>query len=778
MALEITVDGETLTVEPTDNLLQACLSAGRDIPYFCWHPSLGSVGACRQCAVKLHRDAADSAGRIVMACMTRPEPGMIVSIADPEAVTARDAVVEFVLANHPHDCPVCEVGGECHLQDMTALTGHHSRRMSFPKRTHRNQDLGPFIRHEMNRCIGCYRCVRFYQDYAGGTDFGVFGTAKNVFFGRAEDGALESPFAGNLVEVCPTGVFVDKPFSAKFRRKWDMRSTPSICPHCAAGCNITVHERDGVFRRVVNRHNPSLNGYFLCDRGRFGAGFLESPKRLLTSRDRYGKPVAREAAAAHLAKLLAKELLIGVGSPRASLESNFALRRLVGRENFYAGVSRHDAEIARAAIAAMAAVPIATLADAEQADAALILGPDPERIAPRLGLALRQAAGMPPAGLLEARDIPAWHAAAARTAAGGARNPFIVVSPEVTALDDAASHVLVKTPDKIAKFANAIAKCLDGFESPSQVREIADLLQSSASPVIVAGGSAAIITAAARLAANLNARGIRASLSPLLPAANSTGLACLDAPPFAACETREGNFLLLETDIIHAEINEIIGSAASLTCLDHIETATSGNADLAIAVASFADSDGTFINLEGRVQSFYKSVCRAAPLPAAWELLRDAAIAAGRLPADAWPNRAALLRDIADEFSSLAPCAAPSATEAKPPTLPHRYSGRTAAHAHLDVREPHPPTNPDSPYGTTMEGAPQPGPAPLVWFPGWNSNQAVQKLPQAAPDTFLFATKTPAVFTLPPQPWSYEAGDDAEEMSALSPAIIARRQRQ
>jgi NADH-quinone oxidoreductase subunit G len=288
MALEIFVDGLAVQAAEGENLLQACLSAGRDVPYFCWHPALGSVGACRQCAVKVFAGPEDSAGKIVMACMTRPAPGMRVAVAEPEAAASREAVVEMVLANHPHDCPVCEVGGECHLQDVTAMTGHAARRAHFPKRTHRSQDLGPFVRHEMNRCIGCYRCVRFYKDYAGGTDFGVFGAAKNVFFGRAEDGALESAFAGNLVEVCPTGVFVDKPFSAKFRRKWDMRSTPSVCPHCAVGCNISVHERDGAVRRVVNRFNATLNGYFLCDRGRFGVGFVESAERLRVSVDRYG----------------------------------------------------------------------------------------------------------------------------------------------------------------------------------------------------------------------------------------------------------------------------------------------------------------------------------------------------------------------------------------------------------------------------------------------------------------------------------------------------------
>ena len=117
------------------------------------------------------------------------------------------------MTNHPHDCPVCEEGGECHLQDMTLMTGHAYRRYRFKKRTFRNQYLGPFITHEMNRCIACYRCVRFYREYAGGRDFDVFAAHNHVYFGRHEDGVLENEFSGNLAEVCPTGVFDDKPFA-------------------------------------------------------------------------------------------------------------------------------------------------------------------------------------------------------------------------------------------------------------------------------------------------------------------------------------------------------------------------------------------------------------------------------------------------------------------------------------------------------------------------------------------------------------------------------------
>ena len=206
----IFIDDRPYEVDDGQNLLQACLTLGFDLPYFCWHPALHSAGACRQCAVKLFHDEKDRRGRIVMSCMTPAADGTRISVDDPEARAFRASVIEWLMANHPHDCPVCDEGGECHLQDMTVMTGHVSRRYRYPKRTHVNQDLGPFVNHEMNRCIQCYRCVRFYRDYAGGRDFHVFAAKRDVYFGRHAEGPLESEFAGNLVEVCPTGVFTDK----------------------------------------------------------------------------------------------------------------------------------------------------------------------------------------------------------------------------------------------------------------------------------------------------------------------------------------------------------------------------------------------------------------------------------------------------------------------------------------------------------------------------------------------------------------------------------------
>ncbi|MES2605298.1 MAG: 2Fe-2S iron-sulfur cluster-binding protein, partial [Pseudomonadota bacterium] len=267
---KITVDGKVFEVDPNNNLLQELLSHKQDLPYFCWHPSMGSVGSCRQCAVIEYANDDDQRGRQVMACMTSPREGARYSM--DKAHQFRAQAIESIMTSHPHDCPVCEEGGECHLQDMTVMSGHTYRRYDGKKSTHNNQYLGPFIGHEMNRCITCYRCVRYYKDYAGGTDFSVQASHNHTYFGRFQDGVFESEFSGNLAEVCPTGVFTDKVFSKVYSRKWDLQSSPSVCAACGVGCNTNPGERYGTLRRVVNRFNDEVNGYFLCDKGRFGTG--------------------------------------------------------------------------------------------------------------------------------------------------------------------------------------------------------------------------------------------------------------------------------------------------------------------------------------------------------------------------------------------------------------------------------------------------------------------------------------------------------------------------
>ena len=461
----IKIDGQDITANPQDNLLQVCLSHGFDLPYFCWHPALGSVGACRQCAVKQFANPDDKTGKIVMACMTPATDATRISISDPEAKAFRASVIEWMMTNHPHDCPVCEEGGECHLQDMTVMTGHAYRRYRYTKRTHRNQYLGPFIKHEMNRCIACYRCVRFYRDYAGGHDLDVYAAHNDVYFGREADGALESEFSGNLVEVCPTGVFTDKTLSSAYNRKWDMRSLPSVCVHCGVGCNTNVSERAGQVRRILNRFNGAVNGYFLCDRGRFGYGFANASNRPRTAhiRARGGAAtqVTKNEVLDKLGKLLKTGKIIGIGSPRASLEANFALRTLVGAEAFYSGISAQDAECLATIIDILRVVKTPTLHEVEAADAILVLGEDIANTAPRVALALQQAVRTRSMEIADRLKIPHWQDAAVREAAQEVRSPLFIATPAKTRLDDIATEPYRAAPDDIARFGHAICHLID-----------------------------------------------------------------------------------------------------------------------------------------------------------------------------------------------------------------------------------------------------------------------------------------------------------------------------
>ncbi len=463
----IHVDGNEHEVNGADNLLHACLSLGLDIPYFCWHPALGSVGACRQCAVKQYKDANDKNGRIVMSCMTPATDGSYISISDDESKAFRESVVEWLMANHPHDCPVCEEGGHCHLQDMTVMTGHASRRYRFTKRTHQNQDLGPFVAHEMNRCISCYRCVRYYKDYAGGTDLGVYGAAGNVYFGRAESGTLESEFAGNLTEVCPTGVFTDKTHSSRYNRKWDMQFAPSICQGCSAGCNISPGERYGEIRRIENRYNGTVNGYFLCDRGRFGYGYVNLKSRPTTPMLKSdGALVAANADAALLnaANLLkTAKGVVGIGSPRASLESNYALRALVGADNFFDGHSIAEAALVKRAVAILreSPVPSATLRSIESADAAFVLGEDISNTAARIALALRQAARGKTVQLAAQKHIADWQAIAIADIGQHEKHPVFIASVGATRIDDIAADTAHAVQADVPRLCHAVANASD-----------------------------------------------------------------------------------------------------------------------------------------------------------------------------------------------------------------------------------------------------------------------------------------------------------------------------
>ena len=731
------VDKQQYEMNPKQNLLHGCLSLGMNLPYFCWHPALGSVGACRQCAVKQFKDEADTHGKIVMACMTPAAEGTRISIQDPEAAEFRAAIIEGLMLNHPHDCPVCDEGGECHLQDMTVMTGHDYRRYTFEKRTFRNQYLGPFVNHEMNRCIQCYRCVRFYREYAGGNDLNAFALRNIVFFGRDRDGVLENEFAGNLVEVCPTGVFTDATLKRHYTRKWDLQMAPSVCVHCALGCNITAAERYGMLRRLVNRYNGEVNGYFLCDRGRFGYEFVNSERRIRQPL-RKGKIATAEAALGHLREL-ASGKMIGIGSPRASLESNFALRSLVGEGRFYAGIPATESRLLKLMLDILRNGPAHTpsLREVESADAVFILGEDVTNVAPRMALSLRQSVRQQPMQIAERLHIPLWMDHGVREAVQDEKGPLFIASTGATRLDDIATRTYRAAPDDQARLGFAVANALDPrAPAPSNLSEamltlaaeIAQALKAAKRPLVISGPSnrsAALIQAAANVAWALPG----ASLAFTAPECNSLGLALMDAPALdAALEAQADTVIILENDLYQRlpapVVDKFLARFQHVVALDHLETATTAKAELVLPAATFAEGDGTLVSSEGRAQRFFEVFLPPEPIQESWRWLGS------------WETLDDVVAALAAELPQLAAVtrAAPSAdfrmAGAKVPREPHRYSGRTSMLANISVHEPKPPDDPDSPLSFSMEGNPDQPPSallPFFWTPGWNSIQAVNK---------------------------------------------------
>jgi NADH-quinone oxidoreductase subunit G len=820
----IFVDGQAFEVKEGANVLEACLSAGIDLPYFCWHPSMGSIGSCRQCAVVQYQNAEDTNGRIVMGCMTPVSEGARFSLnsgsgADQVAYNAvdealnttlaealdhspaealdttlaealnhtpaealdttsakapdevpdkgrefRQAVIESLMLNHPHDCPVCAEGGECHLQDMTVMVGHRDRRYRGLKNTHRNQYLGPLISHEMNRCITCYRCERFYTDYAGGTDLSAQASHDHVYFGRHQDGVLESEFSGNLVEVCPTGVFTDKPLLKQYSRKWDLQSAPSICTGCAVGCNILPGERYGKLKRIHNRYNDEVNGYFLCDRGRFGSGYINSDARLNYAglRNDDGKfsaikaPQAIEIAAQWMKSEQGEKAkkVVGIGSPRASLEANYLLRELVGKDHFAGGFSDRESQVIHriAAILKTTRAKNPSIKQMETADAVLILGEDVTHTAPRVALGLRQAVRNKAHELAKQAGLAVWQDAAVRNLAQDQRSPMIIVSATDTRLDDVASQTVSLAPNEIALFGHAVARAIGGQPSDDEsVNQAAAALKNAQRPLVISGSSmlnTALVDSAAAVADALTDISPTDNISMLsfcLPECNSLGLALLSEEQETIsrllARTHEIDVLVILENNLSRRISEqqilkLTSSGIRIVALDMLDNDLLASCDLVLSAASYAESEGTLVSSEGRAQRYYPVFPAVDERLASWQWLRDLAAASGHSALAELQHFDQITAACGASNKLFAPLSGVSPDHnfrshgQKIPRQTHRASGRTAINANVSVHEPLRTLDQETPLSFSMEGLNRDQPAaltPFYWSPGWNSNQALQK---------------------------------------------------
>ena len=336
----LTIDGRQITVEKGRTVLQAALEHGIAIPFYCYHPALGVDGSCRVCIVKVEKMP-----KLQTACSTLCTDGMVVSTTAPDVVEARAGVFEFLLINHPLDCPVCDKGGECPLQDYAYSFGPNRSRMDFPRRVFDGEglradiDFGPTLMLNRNRCILCTRCVRFMRDIDGDAQISIVDRGYGSEIATFQEQGVHSLLSGNLMDICPVGAITTKDYRFQ-SRPWDnLQATDTICTFCAKGCNTTAWLRakpewakGARLVRITPRFNPDVNGYWMCDIGRFDYHWIEGERRLgrslVRSDDGGLEPVARQTAVARAAEVAREGRVAFLVSGHASIEELFLVREI------------------------------------------------------------------------------------------------------------------------------------------------------------------------------------------------------------------------------------------------------------------------------------------------------------------------------------------------------------------------------------------------------------------------------------------------------------------
>ncbi len=616
---KLKIDGIEIEVPKGMKVIEAAGRLGIIIPRFCYHPGLGAVGACRMCAVKFLDGPVKG---VQMSCMVDAQDGMVVSTIDDEAVDFRKHVIEWLMMNHPHDCPVCDEGGDCLLQDMTVSGGHGIRRYPGKKWTYRDQYLGIFVQHEMNRCIHCWRCRRFYQDFAGYRDLGAMQIGYRTYFGRYKEGPLESPFAGNLIDICPTGVYTDKPSRFKGRR-WDYQRAPSLCIHCSLGCHTIASVRYREIVRIEARFNEWVNGYFICDRGRYGfpyANHPERPRRAKIGGEEVSWDKAIRAAGERLEQIInsgGANSIASFGSTRSSLENQGMLKHFCQVQGWQEPGHFDDPSIAykvKSAISRLDKRLAISMREMERADFIMAVGADPVNEAPMLTLAMRQASrNGAKVVLIDPRPISLPfefdHLPVASSHIDLAMSLLVkraVSRPAAEALGPGALRFYDTLPSEFP-FDPLINDRIAGLSSG---------LEQSHHPVVVCGTDIVQRTTpevAADNALLLQAAKERAGLFYLMPGANAFGAALLSSEDHSFMEIIEAiekgsvkALVLVESDPFsffpdRRRLEQAIHQLDLFLVLDYVRSRSAQLAHISLPTIPLFETESTFINQEGRV---------------------------------------------------------------------------------------------------------------------------------------------------------------------------------
>ncbi|KAJ2721036.1 ndufs1 NADH-ubiquinone oxidoreductase subunit [Coemansia sp. Benny D115] len=636
--IEMFIDGKPVMIEEGSAIIQAAEKAGVTIPRFCYHERLGIAGNCRMCLVEIEKSP-----KMAASCAMPVGPGMRVLTDTPKIKQAREGVMEFLLANHPLDCPICDQGVECDLQDQSMRYGTDRGRFKENKRAVEDKDIGPLVRTTMTRCIQCTRCVRFINEVAGTGELGTTGRGNDMQIGTYVSRPLSSELSGNIIDLCPVGALTSKPY-AFTARPWELKNTESIDVVDALGSNIRVDSRGEEVMRVLPRTNDAVNEEWISDKARFACDGLKR-QRLTTPLVRVGDKF--EAATWTDALQLVGERLRAARPERvravagalADAESMVALKDLVnavGSENLSV-----DAMDARGAVGTGVDVRSnhtfnAGIAAIEDADAVLMIGTNPRHEAPVLNARLRK--------------------------------PYLAGS---------AQFALIGRPvDLTFEYAHIgeTAAAIDALASGKHA--FAEVLRGAQRPLVIVGGAvnelsgtaaADVMAAVARLAKSVPSlvTGQWNGLSVLQYAAGRTAALDIGFVPNGQSTPAEGAefvYLLNADEIRPADIP----ADAFVVYQGHHGDAGAHLADVILPGAAYTEKSATFVNTEGRTQRTRQAVGPPGAAREDWKIIRALSEAAGlTLPYDDVVTLRARMADVCPSLVHVDECEATSADVAQ-----------------------------------------------------------------------------------------------------------------
>jgi NADH-quinone oxidoreductase subunit G len=626
----LTIDGREVTAVEGEMLHDAAREGDVEIPVFCYEPKLGApVGACRMCLVEI-----EGIPKLQTSCSTPVREGMVVHTRTDQVKKAQNAVVEFLLVNHPLDCPVCDKGGECPLQDITQGWGPGKSRVIDEKRHFEKPiELSPLVAIDRERCILCYRCVRFSQEVSEDSQLQLLERGDRTYVGTFDDRPYVSPFQGNITDLCPVGALTN--YTYRFRaRPWDIEQAGSVCTLCPSQCNVSFTVRDEKVKRVVVRDNPGVDDGWICDRGRYGFEMFGAEERITEPRTKGGNKVSYEAAIAKAAEgLSARDGKVAAIVGDASNEEGFLIQEIVRGALHSPHIdSRPAAGPGVDTILGLERPEVqAKVTDIDDADVILVLGTDPMQSSPILDLRIRKAIRRNGARLAVATERP-------------------------TALDGGAEAIARYAPGQASYFLGALTAAVAGG-ADNVATPLAESLRE-AGKVVVVWGERIGASAANELLGLADALGVSgtegAGLLEIPDTTNARGLreagVLPDAGPGLAAPAINGHgteeirealidgsldgVILVGVDPLRdfgdtARWEEALNATGFVVAFSTFATATASKADVLFPLETHAEKDGTVTHPDGRLQRVRPAAGRPGDIRPGWQTLADLSLALG-----------------------------------------------------------------------------------------------------------------------------------------------------